>query len=159
VIFASVLVPILWSGLFAACIAIVLTSPPKYLANSFLAGASGRFVQEALIMSGLAPAAATLFAAAAVVLVAVAAQRNREVSPAIVISAVLPLASIVSMVNAMWHLLTLASLRGEALKTAIAVLGFDVAEVGLTSLAIAAGVGLGLAIVRVGNMEQLWGEA
>jgi len=153
-----IVISTLWAGLFAVSLAILVTIPPKHLVNSFICGATGRFTCDMLAAQGVRQSAATAIGAIVIVLVAVFVQRGKVASPALVVCAVLPLGAAVSMLNAMWHLLTLASLEGTALNKALEVLSVDFGEVCITSLSIAAGLAVGMAIVRILRRERLWGE-
>ena len=91
----------------------------------------------------------TMIAAAVVVFVAVAFIRHRQISPAVLICAVLPLAGSVSMFNTIFELMKLSTARGEALNTASIELTSNLAKVFVTSLSIALGIGAGMAIVQL----------
>jgi hypothetical protein len=93
-------------------------------------------------------------AAAVLDLVAVAIIRRHTVSPVVLICAVLPLGAAVAMFNMLFELMRLSSLQGEALSGASVALSANLAKVFTTSLAIALGLGAGLAIVWLFRREE-----
>jgi hypothetical protein len=97
----------------------------------------------------------TAVAAAVVVLVAVAVIRRHVVSPVVVISGVLPLGAAVAMFKAIIELMKVSHLEGEALSEASVALSANMGKVFITSLAIALGLGTGIAIVRFFRREEV----
>lgn len=97
----------------------------------------------------------TVVAAAVVVLAAVAVIRRHVVSPVVVISGVLPLGAAVAMFNAIIELMKVSSLKGEALSASSVALSANTGKVFTTSLAIAVGLGAGMAIVRCFRPEEV----
>jgi len=155
----TILIETLWGGVFAGSLAIRLTAPRRYLVMSFLGGAAGRFVYDILRVANRSEALATGLGAMAVVLVARMAFVGRESWPVVVISGVLPLAAGKAMVKAMWHLLELGSLEGEAHQKAIQAANADAGEVIIISAAIAAGASIGLILMRFIRKEELFEAA
>ena len=149
----------LWGGVFAGSLAVRLTAPRRYLVTSFLAGAAGRFVFDILKTLNNTEALATGMGAMAVVLVARLAFAGRESWQVVVISGVLPLAAGSAMVRAMWHLLELGSLQGEAHAKAIEASTADASQVVVVSAAIVAGATIGLILMRLLRREELFERA
>jgi len=145
----------LWAGLFASGLGILLTAPPRYLVPTFLCGFSGRFARDEFMSWGLGPNWSTAVGAAVVVLVAVAIIRRPGVSPVVLVSGVLPLGAAVAMFNAIVELMKVSSLKGEALSGASVALSANLGKVFATSLAIALGLGAGMAIVRLFRQEEV----
>jgi uncharacterized membrane protein YjjB (DUF3815 family) len=145
----------LWAGLFAGSLGILLTAPPRYIAPAFLCGFAGNFSRDVFMSWGMSQNWSTAVAAAVVVLVAVAVIRRHVVSPVVLISGVLPLGAAVAMFNAIIELMKVSSLKGEALSGASVALSANTGKVLTTSLAIALGLGTGMAIVRLFRREEV----
>lgn len=156
---ATMSIETLWGGVFAASLSVRLTAPRRFFVTSFLAGAAGRLACDALITLRLSMAMATAAGAAVVVFIAMLAFQAREAWPVIIISGVLPLAAADAMVKAIWHLMTLPSLEGDAYAQAIKAVGSDTSAVVVTSAAIAAGVSFGIVMMRLFRREELFEEA
>jgi hypothetical protein len=77
------------------------------------------------------------------------------VSPVVVISGVLPLGAAVAMFKAIIELMKVSHLEGEALRGASVALSANMGKVFITSLAIALGLGTGIAIVRFFRREEV----
>ena len=146
----------LWSGVTAAATAVLLTAPPGHLVSSFVCGAAGRFTRDQLIAWGWPGNGATVLASAVIVLVAVALLRRHTVSPVVLIGGVLPLSATVALLKSIVHLMRVASLEGEALAVTADALASAAGQVLVTSLAIAAGLAAGMAIVRLVRREKVW---
>jgi len=95
-----------------------------------------------------------LIAAAVVVVLAVAIIRRHTVSPVVLICGVLPLGAAVAMSNLIFALMQVSSFTGEALSGASVALSANLGKVFTTSLAIAVGLGAGMAIVRLFRREE-----
>ena len=104
--------------------------------------------------SGLSQNWATVIAAAAVVVVAVAITRRHRVSPVVLICGVLPLGAAVAMFNLIFALMQVLSLQGEALDGASVALSANLGNMFTTSLAIAVGLAAGMAIVQLFRREE-----
>jgi uncharacterized membrane protein YjjB (DUF3815 family) len=151
----AILMNSLWAGLFAGGMGILLTAPPRYIVPTFLCGFAGRFARDAFMSWGMSQNWSTAVAAAVVVLVAVAVIRRHVVSPVVVISGVLPLGAAVAMFNAIIELMKVSSLKGEALSASSVALSANTGKVFTTSLAIAVGLGAGIAIVRFLRRDEV----
>lgn len=138
----------LWSGLFACSWAIILTAPARYVIPAFFCGFAGRFSRDLFMSWGLSQNWSTVVAAALVVLVAVVIIRKEEVSPAVLVTGVLPLGAALALINSIIGLMKVSSLKGEALAVESAAQSMNTAIVVTTSLAIAVGLAAGMAIVR-----------
>ncbi len=145
----------LWAGLFAGGMGILLTAPPRSIVPAFLCGFAGRFARDAFMSWGVNQNWSTAVAAAVVVLVAVAIIRRHVVSPVVLITGVLPLGAAVAMFNAIIELMKVSSLKGEALGEASVALSANMGKVFTTSLAIALGLAVGIAIVRLFRREEV----
>lgn len=145
----------LWAGLFAGGQGILLTAPRRYILPAFLCGFAGRFARDVFMSWGVSQNWSTAVAAAVVVLVGVAVIQRHVVSPVVVISGVLPLGAAVAMFNAIIDLMKVSSLKGEALSGASIALSANMGKVFTTSLAIALGLGAGIAIVRFFRREEV----
>lgn len=146
----------LWAGLFAGGLGILFTAQHRYIAPAFLGGFAGRLARDALMSRGMSQNWSTAVAAALVVLVAAAIVRRHAVSPVVLISGVLPLGATVAMFNAIVDLIKVSSFKGEALSGASIALTANIGKVFTTSLAIALGLGAGMAIVRLFRREEVW---
>ncbi len=144
----------LWAGLFAGGQGILLTAPRRYVLSSFLCGFAGRFARDVFMSWGMSQNWSTAVAAAVVVLVGVAVIQRHVVSPVVVISGVLPLGAAVAMFNAIIDLMRVSSMKGEAISGASIALSANMGKVFTTSLAIALGLGAGIAIVRFLTREK-----
>jgi len=151
----AILMNSLWAGLFAGGMGILLTAPPRYIVPAFLCGFAGRFARDVFMSWGMSQNWSTAVAAAVVVLVAVAVIRRHVVSPVVVISGVLPLGAAVAMFNAIIELMKVSSLKGEALSASSVALSANTGKVFTTSLAIAVGLGAGIAIVRFLRRDEV----
>jgi uncharacterized membrane protein YjjB (DUF3815 family) len=145
----GILIYSLWSGLFGAGLAILLVVPPNRLHAAFVCSFAGRLVRDLFIAWGMSSNWSTMIAAAAVVFIAVAFIHRKQLSPAVLICAVLPLAGSVSMFNTIFELMKLSTARGDALNTASIEFTSNLAKVFVTSLSIALGIGAGMAIVQL----------
>lgn len=145
----AVLMPCLWSGLFATGLAVLFTAPAGSLAAAFACGFLGRAVRDLCAAAGMNLNWATVIAACAVVLVAVAITRRGRASPVVLICAVLPLGAVVAMFNLIFALVQVASAQGDALDATSTALSVNAGKVFATCLAIAVGLGLGIGIQRV----------
>jgi uncharacterized membrane protein YjjP (DUF1212 family) len=148
----------LWAGLFAGGQGVLLTAPRRYILPAFLCGFAGRFARDMFISWGMSQNWSTAVAAAVVVLVAVAVIQGHVVSPVVVISGVLPLGAAVAMFNAIIDLMKVSSVKGEALSEVSITLSANMGKVFTTSLAIALGLGAGMAIVRLFRREKVQEE-
>lgn len=145
----------LWAALFATGLCVLLTTPPRYVVPTFLGGFAGRFVRDLLIGLNITVSWSTMVASATVVLIAAATVRRHKVSPVVLISGVLPLGASVAMFNMIIGLLQIPSLKGEAVSIASAALVSNTVQVFVTSLAIALGLAIGIAIVRLLGPEEI----
>lgn len=152
---STILTNSLWAGLFAGGLSILLTAPLQYLPPAFLCGFAGRCVRDVLMSLGLTQNWSTVIAASVVVLVAVAIIRGHVVSPVVLVAGVLPLGAAVAMFNAIIELMKVSSLSGEALSGASVALTANIGKAFTTSLAIALGLAVGTAIVRLVRREKV----
>ena len=150
----AILLQSLWAALYATGLAVLLTAPARYLAPTFLCGFVGRFVRDVCQGWDLSQNWATVIASAAVVLVAVAITRHHAVSPVVLICAVLPLGAARAMFDLIFALLQVSTLQGEALGEASSALIINLGKVFTVSLAVALGLGAGMAIVRLFRQEE-----
>jgi uncharacterized membrane protein YjjB (DUF3815 family) len=151
---SAIVLSSLWAALFATGLGVSLTAPVRYLVPTFLCGFIGRGVRDVCMASGLSQNWATLIAAAVVVVVAVAFIRRHTVSPVVLVCGVLPLGATVAMFNLILELMQVSSLTGEALTRASVALTANLGKVFITSLAIALGLGAGLAIVGLFKRDE-----
>lgn len=139
----------LWAGLFAGGLSLLFTAPLQCVPSALLCGFAGCCVRDVLMSGGLTQNWSTVIAAAVVVLVGVAMIPRHVVSPVILVAGVLPLGAAVAMFNAIIELMKLSSLSGEALRKSSVALSANVGKAFTTSLAIAVGLGIGMAIIRL----------
>ena len=147
---SSILMNSLWAGLFAGGLGIILTAQPRYIFPAFLCGFAGRLARDALMSWGMGQNWSTV-----VVLAAAAIIRRHAVSPVVLVSGVLPLGATVAMFNAIVELMKVSSLKDEALSGASVALSANIGKVFTMSLAIALGLGAGMAIVRLFRREEV----
>jgi uncharacterized membrane protein YjjB (DUF3815 family) len=152
---SAILMKGLWAGFYASGLGVLLTAPPRYIVPAFLCGFAGRLARDALLSWGMGQNWSNAVAAAVVVLVAAAIIRRHAVSPVVLISGVLPLGASVGMFNAIVELMKVSSLKGEALSRASVALSANIGKVFTTSLAIALGLGAGIAIVRLFRRKEV----
>jgi uncharacterized membrane protein YjjB (DUF3815 family) len=152
----AILVNSLFAGFFAGGMGVILTAPPRYVLPAILCGFAGRFTRGVLIGWGAGPNWSTAVAAAVVVLVAVAILRRHVVSPVVLVSAILPLGAAGAMFNAIIGLMRVSSLEGEALREASVALSADSGKAFTITLAIALGLAVGMALVRLFRGEKVW---
>jgi uncharacterized membrane protein YjjB (DUF3815 family) len=145
----------LWSGLFGLGLAVLLTAPPNRLLAAFVCSFAGRLVRDLFIAWGLGSNWSTVIGAAAVVLIAVAFIPRHQISPVVLICAVLPLAGSVAVFNAIFELMKLSSARGEALHAASMEFASNLAKAFVTSLSIALGISAGLAIAQLFRRKEV----
>lgn len=151
---ATLLENSLWAALFATGLGILLTTPSRYLLATFLCGFSGRFIRDVLVGWGTNQNWSTVIAAAVLVLVAVAIVRRHQLPPVVLICGVLPLGAAVAMFNTIIGLMTISSAEGDALGTASVALSANAGKAFTGTLAIALGLGAGVAIVRLAKREE-----
>lgn len=143
---STILANSLWAALFAIGLGVLLTAPPRYLPAACLCGFLGRGLRDVCTSLDMHRGWATLIAAMVVVLVALAFTRGRPVSPVVLICGVLPLGAAVAMFNMIFALVQVSSARGDEVGAAIMAVGANAGEVFTTSLAIALGLGGGIAV-------------
>jgi uncharacterized membrane protein YjjB (DUF3815 family) len=154
--FWGILTDSLWAGLLAGGLGIIFTAPRRYLIPAFFCGFAGRFTRNILMSWGLTQNWSTVVAAAVLVLVAASTIRRHVVSPVVLVSGLIPLGAALAMFKAIMALMRISSLKGEALSEASDVLNANVGAVFTTSLAIALGLAVGMAIVRLARREKVW---
>lgn len=147
--FPLILLNSLWAAVFAAAFGIILTTPVRMLAACFACGFAGRCVRDVLLGYGLGQNLSTVVAAATLVLVAEVITRRYRISPVVLVCSVLPLGSVVPLFYALFDLLKLPTLQGELLNASVVALSANFARVLAGTLAIALGLGAGIAIVRI----------
>ena len=118
----------------------------------------GRFVRDVCMGWGLSQNWATAVAAAVVVLLAVAIVGHHSISPVALICGVLPLGAAVAMFNMILDLMMVSSSSGGELSAASVALIANTGKVFTGTLAIALGLGAGMAIVRFIKREELEDE-
>lgn len=89
------------------------------------------------------------------VLVAVLLTRRNMVSPVVLICGVLPPGAAVAMFNLIFALMQLSTAKADALNKASLALAANVGKVFVTSLAIALGLGAGLASCRLFKRDEV----
>ena len=94
-----------WASLFALALALSSNAPPRALPLVLAAGFAGRFGRDLVQELGVALPLATVLAALAVTVLAVAAARERSSVPVVAITAVLPLGPTPFLFNAIHDLL------------------------------------------------------
>jgi uncharacterized membrane protein YjjB (DUF3815 family) len=152
----EMLIDSLWAGLFAGTLGVIFTAPRRYLVPAFFCGFAGRLARDILMSWGLSHNWSTAVAAAVLVLVAVALIRRHVVSPVVLVSGLIPLGAAIAMFRAIIELMRISSLQGEALGETSDALVASIGKVFATSLAIALGLAVGLAIVRFLRREKVW---
>ena len=144
----------LWAGLFAACLAVVLTAPPRYLLPTFVCGFVGRAVRDVSVDAGLNVNWATVIAAALLFLVASVLIRRRTVSPAVLVCAVIPLGAAMAMLDLIFAVMQASLASGDALREASISVVANLGKVFATSLAIAVGLAAGMTVARVFKRDE-----
>lgn len=145
----AILTHSLWAGLFAAGLGVMLTAPARYLLACFFCGFIGRSVKDVTHGFGLDVNWATAAAALAVVLVAVALTRRQTVSPVVLICGALPLGASVAMFNLIFALMKVSTAKEAELAEASLALTSNLGKVFTVSLAVALGLGAGVALVKL----------
>ena len=150
----TILTNSLWAALFATGFGVLLTTPARALVSCFVCGFMGRCVRDVCMGWGLSLNWATAVAAAVVVLLAVVIVRRKAISPVVLICGVLPLGSAVAMFNMIFDLMKVSSFKDEALTAASIALTANAGKVFTDTMAIALGLGAGMAIAQfVGRKE------
>lgn len=144
------------AGIFASAIAVILTAPPRYLLPAFLCGFAGRLARDVAQGLGMGPNWATGCAAAVVVLVAVLSIRRHLVSPVVLVTGVLPIGAALATFHAIIGLMKVSTLEGAALDSASAAMVGHMGKAFTTSMAIALGLGAGMAVVRLFRRGEGW---
>jgi uncharacterized membrane protein YjjB (DUF3815 family) len=138
----------LWAAAFATAFGIILTTPVRMLVACFVCGFAARCMRDALMGFGLGQNWSTVVAAAILVLVAEAISRRYRISPVVLVCSVLPLGSVVAMFYALFELLKMPALQGELLDVSVVAFSANFAKALTGTLAIALGLGVGIAVVR-----------
>lgn len=139
----------LWTGLFAAGLGVMLTAPAQYLVACFFCGFVGRGVKDITHGFGVDVNWATAIAALAVVLVAAALTRRQTVSPVVLICGALPLGASVAMFHLIFALMKVSTAKETELAEASLALTANLGKVFTISLAVALGLGAGVALVKL----------
>jgi uncharacterized membrane protein YjjB (DUF3815 family) len=150
----TVLINSLWAALFAAAMTVIFSAPLWALAPSFLSGFGARFVRDVLIGAGVGPNLAILIAATLAVSLSVGLIRRRAVAPVIVVSGLIPLGAATAFLRGVVGLLKMSSLEGVALSEASVLVMSNFAIGFNTTLVIAMGFWLGIALV--GLLGKKW---
>lgn len=145
----AILTHSVWTAAFAAGLGVMLTAPPRFLIACGACGFIGRLVKDISLAADLDMTRATVLAALAVVLVAAALTRRHTVSPVVLICGALPLGASSAMFGAIFALMRVSTAEGADLAEVSLSLTSNLGKVFATSLAIAVGMGAGVAIVRV----------
>ena len=145
-------------GVFAAALSALYRAPSRYRLGSFVCGVAGRVAYGLLVASGMTHNGATVVAAGAVVLVAMGVKPDHAGSPVVLVAGVIPLGASVAMFQAIYGIMTLGTLKGQALAEAGVTLLANACRVFTTSLGIAIGLGLGMAVVRLAQRRGTWAE-
>jgi uncharacterized membrane protein YjjB (DUF3815 family) len=156
---APVIVNALWTGLFACMLGVLLTAPRRNLAATFLCGSAGRLARDVLVGAGMSLSWATVVAAALIVLLGVTIARSHRVSPVVLISSALPLGASAAVFHTTVGLMRIPALRGEELSRATVALSSNMATAFTITLAIAMGLTIGIALVRVARRSSVWMES
>jgi uncharacterized membrane protein YjjB (DUF3815 family) len=151
----SILTNSLWAGLFASALGIIFTAPRGCLAGTFVCGLMGRLVRDLCMSGGLSQNWSTIIASSAIVLVADVMIRRKAVRPVALVGSIIPLGAAMPMFNAIIQVVRLSTLTGEALDAAAVALSASLGKVFITSLAIALGLAVGTALVRLLHRETV----
>jgi len=155
--YSTILLNSLWAALFATGLGILLTAPFRYIVPTFLCGFAGRFVRDVSMGWGMSQNWSTVAAVIVLVLVAVAIVQRHRISPVVLICGVLPLGAAVAMFNMIFELMKVSSLKGDALSAACVALSANAGKAFTGTLAIALGLGAGMAIVRIFRRGEIVG--
>lgn len=136
------------AGVSAGCMTILMTAPFRYAGPAVVCGLSGRLIRDLLLAAAVSPPVSTLAATTAVVLLAVALAHGKEVSPVVVITGILPLGASLSMFQTVVYVLRLPSRTGAAATETSMELITTLSRVVTTSMAIALGLVVGIAVAR-----------
>jgi uncharacterized membrane protein YjjB (DUF3815 family) len=145
----------LWAGLFAACLAVVLTAPPRLLFPALACGFIGRAARDLSIGWGLNADWATVIAAALLALVGSVLVKRRAVSPAVLVCGIIPLGAGAAMLNLIFAVMQASIATGDALAEAAISLSANLGKVFATSLAIAAGLAAGMTAARAFRRDEI----
>ena len=140
---------------FAGGLALLLTAPPRYLFPAFLCGGVGRLARDQFVSWGVSSNWSTFIASGIVVLLATAVMRRHKVSPAVLISAVLPLGAATAIFNMLFSLMQMPALSGEELNKAAIAFAANSSKAFMTTLAVALGMCSGLVIVRAFQRDEM----
>ncbi len=144
----------LCAAAMAAAFAVVFTAPLRYIVPSFCCGLAALLARDLLASGGLNVHWATVVAAIAAVIAAVALTPRHAVVPVVLITAVLPLGAAATVFNALIELLRVSSLEGAALVDASARLSASLGKAFTTFVAIALGLQIGISFVRAAHLGE-----
>jgi uncharacterized membrane protein YjjB (DUF3815 family) len=145
-----------WAALFAGAVGVLFTAPPRRLAGTMLCGAAGRLALGVLMGWGVGQNWATLLASTVIVVIAVAVIREREASPVVLVSAVIPLGASVPIFSTIVGVIRVSSLQDEALSAASVALIASMGKAFTTFLAIGVGLAAGVVLTRLARREAPW---
>jgi uncharacterized membrane protein YjjB (DUF3815 family) len=145
----DILVPALWAGVFAGAMSVAFSAPPNSAWPCFVGGLLGRLSRDLLTSAGATVELASMSAAALVVIVAMLLTRRPGLSPAVMVSALLPLGAAGAFFRALVGFMQIARLPQEALPQVSVELVTNLSRVFMTSLAIALGVAIALGLARL----------
>lgn len=145
----AILTHSVWTGVFAAGLGVMLTAPARHLIACGACGFVGRGVKDLALAADLDMTRATVLAALMVVLVAALLTRRHAVSPVVLICGALPLGASSPMFAAIFALMQVSTAADADLAEVSLNLTSNLGKVFATSLAIAVGMGAGVAITRL----------
>jgi len=142
------------AAFLALALGLLLTAPPRFLAATAVCGFAGRLARDLLLGAHMGVGWATLFAASVVVVIAAAAIHRKSVPPVVMVSGLLPLGAAGATFDMILGFMRMPNLQGEALRAAAVVLVSSSAKAFMTYLALAVGMYLGLAFLRLLSREE-----
>lgn len=145
----DILVPALWAGVFAAAMSVVFSAPVHSVLPCFVGGLVGRLSRDLAIAAGATMELSSMLAAALVVTTAALLTRRAGLSPAVMVSALLPLGAAGAFFRALVGFMQISRLPQEELSRVSSELVINVSRVFMTSLAIALGVAIVLSLARL----------
>ncbi|MET0294716.1 MAG: threonine/serine exporter family protein [Phenylobacterium sp.] len=141
--------PALWAGVFAGAMSVVFSAPARSAWPCFVGGLLGRLTRDLLLQAGTTLELASMAAAALVVVASALLTRRAGLSPAVMVSALLPLGAAAAFFRALVGFMQISRLPPAALPQVSVALVANLSRVFMTSLAIALGVAIGLGLVRL----------
>lgn len=153
----AVLINSLWAGLYAGSMTVVFSAPWWAVVPSVVSGFVARLVRDALLGMGVGPNLAVLIAATVAVTLSGLMLRRSSLAPVVLVSGLIPLGAATALLRGIVGLWRMSSLQGEALADGAVFVAASFTIAFNTTVAIAMGFWLGMALVGVLGRKKALG--